>query len=266
MESHRHVVQLGRKLIVDDNLHAVSLHVVKNAGANVLGEWIIFHGKRNEQRLRRLAQILSVLGGEIDGRREVLIRSRQDGEEVAVALGEQLACRAVRLDHRHLMLFDDGQDRLSQARAARPEQEFHPVLLDEPLGKLSTVRGRRLVVVIAQDDLVVLAADLDAALVVDLAGGEIVAVLGVDPVLRIFAGQRNRRSEHDDVVARSSQSEPRCGKHQCGKKAQPKPMRCAQFIDPPPPGFAPANLIGATRLRPRRRAAQSGGPRGSPAA
>ena len=49
---------------------------LKNAGAIVLGEWIIFHGKRNEQRLRRLAQILSVLGGEIDGRREVLIRSR----------------------------------------------------------------------------------------------------------------------------------------------------------------------------------------------
>ena len=47
-QRHRHVVQLGRQLIVDHDLHAVALHVVEHAGAHVLGERIVLHGECNE--------------------------------------------------------------------------------------------------------------------------------------------------------------------------------------------------------------------------
>jgi hypothetical protein len=86
----------------------------------------------------------------------------------------------------------------------RPENVFDAILLDQPLGELGTARGRRLVVVIADHELVAPAADDDPALLVDLAGGELVAVLGIGAVQGIFAGERHRGAEHDRVLVAES--------------------------------------------------------------
>jgi hypothetical protein len=70
-------------------------------------------------------------------------------------------------------------------------------LLHQPLDELGAARGRRLVVVIAHFLRAALAADLDAAFVVDLAYGEVVAVFCIDAVEGVFAGERHGRAERD---------------------------------------------------------------------
>ena len=190
-ERHRHVVELGRQLIVDHDHHAVALHVVEHAGAHILRERIVLHRQRNLELVRLLAELVRILGGELDRAGEILVGGGQHGEDVAITLGEQLARSAVALDHRHAVFLDDRQNGLGQAGAVRPEHELDSVLLDQPLGELGAARRRRFVVVVADHELVGLAADRDAALAVDRLDGEIVAVLGVGAVLGVFAGHRD---------------------------------------------------------------------------
>ncbi len=144
-----------------------------------------------------LPSCLALLGDEVDGAGKILVGGREHGEDVPVAFGEQLARGAVALDHRHPVFLDDRQHRLGQAGAVGPENEFHVVLLDQPLGKLGAARRRRLVIVIADMEIVAGAPDLDAALLVHDLGREVVAVLGIGAVQGIFARLRHRGAEGD---------------------------------------------------------------------
>jgi hypothetical protein len=107
---------------------------------------------------------------------------------------------AVALDHRHAVFFDDRQHRLGQAGAIWSKHEIDAVLLDEALGKVGATRRRRLIVVVADGELMRRALDLDAALLVDLGDGEIVAVFGIGAVQRIFPALRDRRPERDHLI------------------------------------------------------------------
>src|SRR5262249_30348807 len=83
------------------------------------------------------------------------------------------------------------------SRAVRTEHELNVILVDEALDELGAARGCGLVVVVLDDELIGLVADLDAAHLVDARNGEIVAVLRVLAVGRILAGERDRRAEDD---------------------------------------------------------------------
>jgi hypothetical protein len=87
-----------------------------------------------------------------------------------------------------------------EAGAVRAEHVLDAVLLDQPLGELCAAGRGRLVVVVDDLELVGLPADLDAAHLVDALDGKLVTVLRVDAVGRIFAGQRDRRTEYDGVA------------------------------------------------------------------
>ncbi len=197
-----------------------------------------------------------MLGGEIDDRSEILVGGGEHGENIAIAFGEQLARRAVGFDHGHLMLLDDGQDRLGQARAVRPENVLDAVLLDQPLGELGAARRCRLVVEIMDHELIARAADLDPASIVDLADGEFVSVLGIGAVLRIFAGERHRSAEDDHILACWSHADAaqraNKGSHQACRQPSPRP-HCLQ---PPPPSFS-CESCASHRLRRYRRPVQS---------
>ena len=142
-QRHRHVVELGRQLVVDHHHHALALHVVEHARAHVLGERIALHGERHSDLVLGLAEIGGVLGSKVDGGRKILVGGGEHGEQVAIALGEQLACGAVPLDHRHLVFLDDRKDCLGQARAVGPKHEFYAVLLHQPLGEFGAARRSR---------------------------------------------------------------------------------------------------------------------------
>jgi hypothetical protein len=73
-------------------------------------------------------------------------------------------------------------------------------MLDEAPGELGSAYRNRLVVIVFDGELVVLAANVDAALAVDLANGELVALLDRGAVKRLLAGQGDGRAEHDDVL------------------------------------------------------------------
>jgi hypothetical protein len=47
-----------------------------------------------------------------------------------------------------------------------------------------------------------------------------------------FAGQRDGRADHDDILARGRRSKPRRAEDQRSKQASPKPLRLAQIVDP----------------------------------
>jgi hypothetical protein len=137
------------------------------------------------------------------------------------------------------VLPDDGQDRLGQARAVRPEHELDVILLDQPLGELGAARGRRLVVVVADRELLVFARDIDTALLIDLGDGEIVTVLGVGAVLGIFAGERDSGAKDDDVLCFRSSTGTAPAQEKRRAEACQEPTHKLQSINPRGRVFSP---------------------------
>ena len=192
----RHVGQVGRQLVVDDNLHAILVDLVHHTGANVHRERVALECQSDTHALR----IGRLRGSKVDRGGEILLGCRQYREQVLVALGEERARRALSLDHRDAELFRHRRDGLGHARAVRPKHIFDAVLLDQALGKLRTTRRSGFIVVILDGELVALATDLHAAGLVDHLHGIVIAALGVKTVGGIFAGQRDRRAEGDGVT------------------------------------------------------------------
>ena len=50
-----------------------------------------------------------MLGGKLDGGREILVRGGEHGEDITIALGEQLARCTIPLDHRHFIFSMTGR-------------------------------------------------------------------------------------------------------------------------------------------------------------
>jgi hypothetical protein len=236
-ERRRHVVELGRQLIVDHYHHAMTLDVVEDAHPHVLGEGIVLHGERHGDRARLLAELLGILRGEADDAGEILVGGREHGKNVAVAPGEQLPRGAVPLHHGHVIFLDDGEHGLGQAGAVRPEHESDAVLPDQPFGELGAARRGRLVIIIVDGELVVLAANGDAALGIDGIDGKIVAVAGVGTVLRIFAGRRDRSAEDDRVLRHGTGGSDHAQKHRKTKASQPNRIAPHLSLSPPVPAI-----------------------------
>src|SRR5262245_9566954 len=147
-----------------------------------------------------LAGLLGAFSRHVDHRSQVLLRRGDDAEVVFVALREERARGGLGLHHGDLVLLGDRQNRLCHRRAVRPEHEFDVVLVDQALDELGRASRCRLVVVVFDRQMVALAADLDAAGLIDLLDGEIVAVLGVGAVRGVDAGGRQGRTEDQLLV------------------------------------------------------------------
>jgi hypothetical protein len=90
-----------------------------------------------------------------------------------------------------------GRER--SAAAIRPEQEFDVVFVDQLLDELHRRIRIALVVVILDSNLVFLAADIDAAHVIDVLDVKVIAVLHPLSFRRELAGERERGTELDDI-------------------------------------------------------------------
>src|SRR5262245_4342110 len=119
---------------------------------------------------------------------------------VLVALREERARGGLGLHDGDLILLGDRQNRLGHRRAIGPEHEFDVVLVDQALDELGCAGRCRLIVVVFDRQVIALATDLNAAGLVDLLDGEIVAVLGVGAVRGVDAGGRQGRAE-DQILA-----------------------------------------------------------------
>ena len=71
------------------------------------------------------------------------------------------------------------------------------------------------------------AADRDAALSVDAPGGQVVAVLRMLAVLRMFAGERQSGAKNDDFFARWSRADGHDKEQSGAERRQPQPVRSA---------------------------------------
>ena len=98
----------------------------------------------------------------ISGRDHRVVR-RVHAEQVFEALVVDLGRGGLRRDHRHAVFLGDGAHRLGGARAERREQRIDLVLGDHQLGRLHGARRVRLIVGVADLDLVGVCAGLDAA-------------------------------------------------------------------------------------------------------
>ena len=218
-ERRGHVVDLGRQLVVDEDLHAVLLRLLDHALAHVEAEGIVLEGHGDLDVFGVSPVLLRHLGGEDDGVAQVVVCRREHREEVAVSLGEELAGGCVPLHVRHLVLLRHGRHGLGEPGAVRAEDELHTVLVDEPLGQLRAAGGRRFVVVVDDFQLVALARDLHAAHFIDALDRDVVAVLGVLAVDGVLPGERDGGAEHHGGVFPFG-GDSSCGQHQDGREAR----------------------------------------------
>src|SRR5579872_5947108 len=100
------------------------------------------------------------------------------------------------------MLFGDARRRQAWPAAIGAEQQVHLVLVDQLFKKLGRGVWIAAVVVIDDLDLVFLAADRDAAALVDLLYVKIVTVLALFRFGRQAAGQRQGGAEADQFVCK----------------------------------------------------------------
>ena len=212
-----HVVEFGRKLVVDHDLESQGCGVLEHACTDVLAERVVLEGTGKPDACRVAAFGLRDLGCEGDGTGEILFGRREHGEQVPVALGEELPGRAVRLDHRHAVLFGDRRDGLGEPGTVRAQHEGNAVLVDQSFRKLRAAGRGRFVVVVDDADIVLPTVDRNPARFVDRPDGKVITLLRVLAVGRILAGKRDCRAKVDRVAIHlgldsraGGKKEPKC--------------------------------------------------------
>ena len=205
-EDHVRVLRLGERedrgevgvvlaeLLVDDQLQPCFLRELARPVGHGDVEGIVGCDQRHVLRLR------VELAHHLDGAREVVVRGRERAEHVLVAAAEDLRGGAAALHHRHLVLLRNGRVVERVVGGERPEQEVHLVLREQLHVLPHAEVGVRLAVVDAQRQLVLGAADRDAALRVDLVDGNLIAVAVVASCIRQPASQLHGCAQRDLLV------------------------------------------------------------------
>ena len=96
----------------------------------------------------------------------------------------------LRLHHRDLVLLAHGSNGLGETGAVGTKHVGDVFLADQALDELRVAGWRRRIVIVFDAEIVAFVADLDAAGLLDLLDGKLVALPGVFAVGRIRAGLR----------------------------------------------------------------------------
>ena len=195
-----------------DDAQAVVVRGLHRALLHLERERVVGGGDRDRLG-RRLA-----LHGVLDDADEILARGRLHADRVAVALVEDALGGAAAVHHRHRVALGDGGGGERRRRAVRPEHEVDVLVGDHRLDEARRRLGLRLVVGVADLDVVRLRAGADAAVRVDVAHPEIVALFGELAFVRQRAAQRDRRAEHDRALGRGGGGLDRGRKHREGEQ------------------------------------------------
>ncbi len=153
-------------------------------------------GRRDRDRARRRAALDRVL----DDAHEIFARRREHPERVAIALIEDPFRRAAAVDHRHRVTLGNGRGRERGPGGVGSEDEVNLVVGDQTLYELRRRLRVRLIVRVMDRDGVALRSDPQAAVCVDVAHPEVVALFGEQAFLLQRTAERNRRPEDDGAL------------------------------------------------------------------